>query len=415
LRGFVQWIDTLRRNELYDAESTVPDSDEDAVRLMTVHGSKGLEFPIVILSGLGGGARPSDGVQLLPDRYSGRLEARITARIGEAFHTANFDGEREKRLAQAEGLRLLYVAATRAREHLVLCLFHSPKYGKATHAAEICQRLPELGDTRPVEIPLVELQSQGSILSDLQDASAVALSPEEHEATEAAWIEQRSALLAALASERHATPSGLAHETVVDADKDGGEANDADPPAVTDDEIVSLTRSRPPRAATTLGLAVHAVLQWVDLETLADLDDLASWSSTAIGLDSSVVSDIAILARRAAESAPVREAVASARYWREVPLSVVLDGVLIDGTIDLLYETSDGALVVVDYKTDRVSGKALADRAASYHRQGQTYADAIARATGRAVSRVCFVFAGGSPDGAVTITERQFQPTSNDP
>jgi ATP-dependent helicase/nuclease subunit A len=289
LRGFVQWIDTLRRNELYDAESTVPDSDEDAVRLMTVHGSKWLEFPIVILSGLGGGARPSDGVQLLPDRYSGRLEARITARIGEAFHTANFDGEREKRLAQAEGLRLLYVAATRAREHLVLCLFHSPKYGKATHAAEICQRLPELGDTRPVEIPLVELQSQGSILSDLQDASAVALSPEEHEATEAAWIEQRSALLAALASERHATPSGLAHETVVDADKDGGEANDADPPAVTDDEIVSLTRSRPPRAATTLGLAVHAVLQWVDLETLADLDDLASWSSTAIGLDSSVV------------------------------------------------------------------------------------------------------------------------------
>lgn len=88
---------------------------------------------------------------------------------------------------------------------------------------------------------------------------------------------------------------------------------------------------------------------------------------------------------------------------------------MIDGTIDLLYETSDGALVVVDYKTDRVSGKALADRAASYHRQGQTYADAIARATGRAVSRVCFVFAGGSPDGAVTITERQFQPTSNDP
>jgi hypothetical protein len=153
----------------------------------------------------------------------------------------------------------------------------------------------------------------------------------------------------------------------------------------------------------------------VDLETLADLDDLARWSATAFGLDSSVVPDVAILARRAAESAPVREAVASARYWREVPLSVVLDGVLIDGTIDLLYEASDGALVVVDYKTDRVSGKALADRAASYHRQGQMYADAIARATGRVVSRVCFVFAAASPDAAVTITEGQFQPMSNNP
>src|SRR6266567_7963131 len=49
LRGFVHWIETLRKNEMYDAESAVPDSDENAVRLMTVHGSKGLEFPIVIL------------------------------------------------------------------------------------------------------------------------------------------------------------------------------------------------------------------------------------------------------------------------------------------------------------------------------------------------------------------------------
>ncbi|HEX8969637.1 MAG TPA: UvrD-helicase domain-containing protein, partial [Chloroflexota bacterium] len=84
LRGFVHWIETLRKNELYDAESAVPDSDEDAVRLMTVHGSKGLEFPIVILSGLGGGVRSNDGVQLLASHTSGHIEARLTARVGPA-------------------------------------------------------------------------------------------------------------------------------------------------------------------------------------------------------------------------------------------------------------------------------------------------------------------------------------------
>jgi ATP-dependent exoDNAse (exonuclease V) beta subunit len=82
LRGFVHWIETLRKNELYDAESAVPDSDEDAVRLMTIHGSKGLEFPIVILSGLGGGVRANDGVQLLANHAEGRVELRCTVRPG---------------------------------------------------------------------------------------------------------------------------------------------------------------------------------------------------------------------------------------------------------------------------------------------------------------------------------------------
>jgi ATP-dependent helicase/nuclease subunit A len=97
LRGFVHWIETLRKNELYDAESAVPDSDEDAARLMTVHGSKGLEFPIVIVSGLGGGVRANDGVQLLANHAKGTLEARCTVRpgLGPAFATELFDGDRE--------------------------------------------------------------------------------------------------------------------------------------------------------------------------------------------------------------------------------------------------------------------------------------------------------------------------------
>jgi len=342
----VQWIETLRRNELYDAESTVPDSDEEAVRLMTVHGSKGLEFPIVILSGLGGGGRPSDGVEVLPDRLT----------------------------ALAEGVRLLYVAATRAREHLVLCLFHSTKYGKGSHAAAIYQRLPELGAARPVDISLADLELQAAVGIQPRAECPIVRTPAEQEADEAAWLQRRASALATLGVRQHATPSGLAHTRLpADADSDAVES-----PHDASDTEVSPARSRPPRAATGLGLAVHAVLQWLDLKSLANLEALAAWSSQEYALDSTSSSEVGRLARNAVESAPVREAVSAARYWREVPLSVVMDGVLIDGTIE---------------------------RAASYRFQGRTYAEAVRRTTARRVERVHFVFAAAHADSAVVITE----------
>jgi ATP-dependent helicase/nuclease subunit A len=449
LRGFVHWIETLRKNELYDAESAVPDSDENAVRLMTIHGSKGLEFPIVILSGLGGGARPNDGVQLLADHHQGTLEARCTVRAGSgpAFHTFGFDAAREKRLLEAEQLRLLYVAATRAREHLVLCLFHSTKYGKLSHAAAICNRLQTLTHARPTEIPLADLQSlpfaeptpassaaaspvhaiarsrlarslplplgegggEGALRATshvldsapAEHAKAQETSPEAHaydEATspasharaEAAWLAHRRTLLHELGQLRLATPSGLAHEP--------------EPPefatASAADQFVPPT-ARNPRGGTALGLAVHATLQWLDLESLSNLDTLATFFAVQHEVDPT---EVAHLARLAAESVPVRQAVTSGRYWREVPISADIDGVLLEGTIDLLYEDATASLVVVDYKTDRVSPITLIARAEHYRLQAAAYALGLQRATGQAITRIEFVFAAASPNHAEVLT-----------
>jgi ATP-dependent helicase/nuclease subunit A len=63
---------------------------------------------------------------------------------------------------------------------------------------------------------------------------------------------------------------------------------------------------------------------------------------------------------------------------RETPTTIVLEGQLVEGNVDLVFETQDGFLVV-DFKTDRAEGEVLA----AYARQVQLYAEAIAQATGK--------------------------------
>jgi ATP-dependent helicase/nuclease subunit A len=135
------------------------------------------------------------------------------------------------------------------------------------------------------------------------------------------------------------------------------------------------------------------VLQVIDLTTLASLDVLVEGAARDENM-SDATDQIAEYVRHAAASAAVQAALASGRYWRELPVGVVQDdGAILEGAIDLLYEQADGRLVIVDYKTDRILAHEVAVRTESYRAQGEAYAAAVTRVTGREVARVVFVFA----------------------
>lgn len=138
LRAFLDWIDGLDRAEVREVESAASEPDEDAVRILTIHGAKGLEFPIVLLAGLGSTASGGNSaVEVLPNRDS--MRPTLACRVGTLWRTADFEAAaaREKELAEAEAIRLLYVATTRARDHLVLSLYR--KRDDATSPAALIQ------------------------------------------------------------------------------------------------------------------------------------------------------------------------------------------------------------------------------------------------------------------------------------
>ena len=120
LRGF---IDTLaERDEVQSREGEAPLEAEalDAVRLMTVHRAKGLEFPVVCVADLGKDGREDYGRLRISD--DGMTGLRLASLGGASLDSARLAEikEREKAAGEQEERRIFYVAATRAQEHLLL-------------------------------------------------------------------------------------------------------------------------------------------------------------------------------------------------------------------------------------------------------------------------------------------------------
>jgi ATP-dependent exoDNAse (exonuclease V) beta subunit len=118
LRQYVEWARMQASESARVAETILPETDDDSVRIMTVHAAKGLEFPIAILSGMttaSRGARARVQVAFPPGEPLG-------LKVGTSLVTPEFEqfAPIDEQMDHHERLRLLYVACTRARDHLVV-------------------------------------------------------------------------------------------------------------------------------------------------------------------------------------------------------------------------------------------------------------------------------------------------------
>ncbi len=380
LREYVEWARMQASESSRVAETVLPETDDDSVRIMTIHGAKGLEFPITILSGMttqAAGRRGGVQAKFPP-------QGPVALSFGKDLITDEFEAFQpiDEQMDEHERLRLLYVACTRAKDHLVVSLHRKPRNGKPTNAELIARACEGL--------PAARLESAPPLPALAADHAATAMPSLEE------WEDARAAVLAQSARPRSIGASDVAATTV--------EAVVATADEVDEDVAAGAEKSPrdlelPPwqkgRYGTAIGRAVHGVLQTIDLATGAGLAEAAAGQAAAEGVLGRE-DEVARLARDALASPAVREAARHQR-WRETYVATQVGGRTLEGYIDLLYRTPDG-LVVVDYKT-AASAADLDRRMAAYRGQGGAYAAALEAATGERVARVVFLFL--TPDGPV--------------
>ena len=114
-RGFVEELEA-QAEKSESAEAPVLEQGAEGVRLMTVHAAKGLEFPVVILADMTAHIAAGD-----PDRFVDAQRELCATRLLRCAPWELRDNEAQERLRErAEGIRVAYVAATRARDLLVV-------------------------------------------------------------------------------------------------------------------------------------------------------------------------------------------------------------------------------------------------------------------------------------------------------
>ncbi len=379
---------------------------EDVVRIMTMHKSKGLEFPVVILAGLARRFRAVNEDQPMLDREQGIALSMVSPDERILRHTISESAMqlRLERKSRAEEARILYVAMTRARERLIL-IGSPPKILPAFErwngmrdpecALDANSMLDWIVPSLPIDGPEAEQNvvcGNGAVwrvtlepIERLKEAETPAppVRPAMDLGDVDPWLQSLYEAVPPAGRPIKVSVSALKHSPVTE--------DDLEETPATKRNVSRETLERHPRflqehemTATERGSAVHKALGLVPydrlrapdgltekamaecLDRMLDNRQLTRAERDAIRPDQLIRFFTSPLGRRALNAAQVR---------REWPFALQIgENAYLQGVIDLCF-VEDGAWVLVDYKTDAVlQASVLVER---YRHQLSWYREAL--------------------------------------
>jgi ATP-dependent exoDNAse (exonuclease V) beta subunit len=363
LRAFVRFLQDEEASSQAEGDSPVGEPIGASVEIVTVHKAKGLEYPIVIIADLFTNRLPAG--ECIIDHAARRGWLKIGKFKPEGWEQQE---EIENREQDAEGRRLLYVAATRARDHLVIpCLPGATVDGWLAPLANrlVCEvdDIPFGGrrgdvswfDSRRLAFDIEPAPApRGS--SPLDGAAAEA---RRALAAESAWLEGRRGARAAAGA--RAVTLLTAPDTDESTDRRMAGATGAQRLYGLEAEgnLDELSKSSEAandlkdREPASFGQYVHEVLSTVDLRG-NQLDKVARTLARPYGLSDADVANAVDIVRRTLSLPIMKTARRARRLFREVPIAGNTSEGRMQGKVDLLFDTGAG-WHMVDFKTDKAA------------------------------------------------------------
>ncbi|WP_426267251.1 double-strand break repair helicase AddA [Sphingomonas sp. LHG3443-2] len=327
-----------------------PEGRGDAVRIMTVHGAKGLEAPVVILADTTADPAQLGGVSAILDvpSVAGRFPI-IRPRKDEVAPPFDEILATEKKRDLEEHFRLLYVALTRAGERLILAgLKPSRSLSKNSWHSVVSEAMAASG---------LEADANGVLRFASGDTPAAAI----EEVREAVPAREPIPLWSTLPAPAEARPPRPLAPSQVAADID----------------------SRPPptpalAAAAERGRLLHALFERLPATPPGDRRQAAfSWLQRSAGIGDAALRTSLVDNALAIVEAPEHAALFSPEALAEAPIAATLpDGTVVAGTVDRLLVTNE-AVRVVDFKTGRQVPRSAEAIPPSHRRQMQAYGQAL--------------------------------------
>jgi ATP-dependent helicase/nuclease subunit A len=373
-----------------EGESVLAEEDVDAVRIMSVHKSKGLEFPIVVLAGCHAGI---NGQQRRPAEALFDWSSGMTGiRVGSFTDLAGvYIAEKNRLRAEEETKRLLYVGMTRAREHLIISSgpaarkFTGNFIGMLDEAAQdqigcaARSTTIEIGCGRlAVELVEASLTAPGAATSKKKPLDK----KRDWQVYIETWRHREEKCQAALQKASFVTPTSLKrreHE-------------------ITEAIVTTQGFAQERTPAMLIGELAHRFLEHWDFGGDKNLfrNQLGAFLSASLPAGYSqqaniIGEELEATLERFVNSDIYAELSKAQILGREVPLLMPWKDQIMEGVIDLIYERK-GLLYLADYKTDRIEAKDLRLRTAQYRQQAEIYSEAARRSLRREVAAFKLIF-----------------------
>jgi ATP-dependent helicase/nuclease subunit A len=386
-------FEEIRLREVREAQAPYPASGEGAVRVMTVHGAKGLEAPIVAIFDMNYSPKSHEGAFVYSLEKEGAAFCLDDPANNDEFEPTIYKQicELKKQREEQENLRVLYVAMTRAREKLILSASGTRGKNGAIRTSGWFSKFLDRYNLKVDEIfnPAVIPSGRFQVADEQGVPHSFILIRDRDERPVPEVVEEEILTSAEMPSGYPAAPqAGLEPISVVEYLKEAG-SFPVDFQVADDGSLLSDEEAE---GGIELGRWVHRLLE------------VLPWDLPESGWEEYARREARLLLRREATMEEIAEALrltanfrrspladkarAATRKLSEFPFIFEAQEALLRGKLDLAFEDSDG-WTLVDYKSDR---RISEERLEVYKKQLSFYAQGWEELTGETPHQALLFF-----------------------